>query len=151
MSGLKSFLGIFLLNSLNSLAHSIRLHIQQLSSVECLPVIQEARDNGLDVTAETCFHYLTIPSQEIDDAQTQYKCAPPIRSNDNRIRMWRAVRDGEINLLASSHNPATPEDKGLVYGRDRGNFFTSWPGVASLQLGEFFVVSLLVPSIFLNF
>ena len=61
---------------------------------------------------------------------TAWKCAPPIRERDHRARLWRALRDGEIDLVATDHSPAPPALKRL----DDGDFIAAWGGIASLQL-----------------
>ena len=61
---------------------------------------------------------------------TARKCAPPIRERDHRERLWQALRDGEIDLVATDHSPAPPALKHL----DDGDFIAAWGGIASLQL-----------------
>ncbi len=80
---------------------------------------------------ETCPHYLTFVAEEIRDGATEFKCCPPIREADNRELLWRALADGDIDLVVSDHSPCTPELKQL----DRGDFGDAWGGIASLQLG----------------
>jgi allantoinase len=79
------------------------------------------------VTVETCPHYLTFAAEEVPDGAVEIKCAPPIRSRENRERLWQALGDGEIDLVASDHSPSPPE-------RKRGSFRDAWGGIASLQL-----------------
>ena len=54
------------------------VHIVHLSSAEALPIIREAKEKGLPVTIETCPHYLYFNAENIPDANTLFKCAPPI-------------------------------------------------------------------------
>ncbi len=83
------------------------------------------------LSVETCPHYLTFAAEEIADGATAFKCAPPIRSRANRERLWAALVDGDIDLVATDHSPAPPALKHL----DDGDFLSAWGGVASLQLG----------------
>src|SRR5699024_12439287 len=55
-----------------------RAHILHLSNADCLEQIAQAKAEGLPLTVETCPHYLTLLSEDIDDGMTAYKCAPPI-------------------------------------------------------------------------
>ena len=55
------------------------IHIVHVSSFEALPILRQAKNDGLAITAETCPHYLMFDSEEIPDAATEFKCAPPIR------------------------------------------------------------------------
>ncbi|GAB2664791.1 allantoinase AllB [Kribbella swartbergensis] len=108
-----------------------RVHILHVSSSDVLPILAEARRDGVRVTAETCPHYLTFSAEEIPDGATQYKCCPPIREAENRDRLWDGLRDGVIDLVVSDHSPSTADLKRL----DTGDFGEAWGGIASLQLG----------------
>ncbi|MGH7616926.1 MAG: allantoinase AllB [Gemmatimonadaceae bacterium] len=104
------------------------VHIVHLSSAESLELIRDARRRGLPLTVETCPHYLTFAAEEILDGATELKCAPPIRGAAERDALWRALMDGEIDLVASDHSPCMPHLKDT-----NGDFFAAWGGIASLQ------------------
>jgi allantoinase len=113
-----------------AVAYGTRVHIVHLSSADGLAAIAAARAAGARMTVETCPHYLTFAGEEIPDGATAFKCAPPIRSRENRERLWRALESGDIDLVATDHSPAPPALKRL----DDGNFLEAWGGIASLQL-----------------
>ncbi|KAK3604131.1 hypothetical protein CHS0354_001938 [Potamilus streckersoni] len=94
-----------------------RLHIVHLATAEALPMLCEAKAEGLPLTVETCPHYLYFAAENIPDKSPQYKCCPPIRDERNRLQLWEAVKNGTIDLIASDHSPAP----------------ATWGGVASLQ------------------
>ena len=104
-----------------------RIHIVHLSSADAIPMIREARREGLPLTVETCPHYLTFASEDIGDGATEFKCAPPIRERENRERLWAALEEGVIDMVATDHSPCPPEMKS-------GDFASAWGGIASLQL-----------------
>ncbi len=106
-----------------------RVHIVHLSSAASLDAVRVARRRGLPISVETCPHYLTFAEEEIPDGATEYKCAPPIRDRAERDALWRALLAGDIDLVASDHSPCPPEMK-----QTRGDFFSAWGGIASLQL-----------------
>jgi allantoinase len=108
-----------------------RVHIVHLASARALPAIRAAAASGVAITVETCPHYLTFAAEEIADGATAFKCAPPIRSRDDRDRLWKGLADGEIDLVATDHSPAPPSMKRLA----DGDFMQAWGGIASLQLG----------------
>jgi allantoinase len=110
--------------------YGCRVHIVHLSSTEALPDLRAARAEGLPITVETCPHYLHFAAEDIVDGATLYKCAPPIRSRANRERLWQALEDGDIDLIATDHSPCLPEMK----ARGDGSFLEAWGGIASLQL-----------------
>ncbi|WP_436501395.1 allantoinase AllB [Actinokineospora sp. HUAS TT18] len=101
-----------------------RAHIVHLSSADALPLLGA-------VTAETCPHYLTFAAEDVPDGATEFKCCPPIRGAANRERLWQALADGLISMIASDHSPCTPELKRF----DTGDFAAAWGGIASVQLG----------------
>ncbi len=109
--------------------HGTRVHIVHLSSSDALPVLADARREGLPVSAETCPHYLTFTAEEIADGATHLKCAPPIREAENRELLWEGLRRGDIDMVVSDHSPCTPALKHL----DKGDFGAAWGGIASLQ------------------
>ena len=106
------------------------IHIVHLATAEALPLIEQAKHEGLPLKVETCPHYLFFSDDQIDDGQTSYKCAPPIRDEANRIALCKAVKSGLIETIGSDHSPCPPELKEL----ETGNFFKAWGGIAGLQL-----------------
>ena len=109
--------------------YRFRLHIVHLATALAVPMLREAKAEGLPITVETCPHYLHLAAEEIPDGGTQYKCAPPIRSRANRELLWEALRDGVIDMVATDHSPCPPEMKRLADGL----FNEAWGGVASLS------------------
>jgi allantoinase len=108
-----------------------RTHVVHLSSSAALPMLAEARAEGLAVTVETCPHYLSFAAEEIADGATEFKCCPPIRDRANRELLWQGLTDGVIDCVVSDHSPCLPELK----LRQAGDFGAAWGGIASLQLG----------------
>ncbi|WP_017605122.1 allantoinase AllB [Nocardiopsis alkaliphila] len=109
----------------------VRAHVLHLSSASALPLIAQAKQEGVPLTVESCPHYLTLAAEEIPAGDTSYKCCPPIRDVANRDLLWRALQDGTIDCVVSDHSPSTPDLKDL----DTGDFGTAWGGVAGLQVG----------------
>jgi allantoinase len=107
-----------------------RVHIVHLSSAEAIPMLREAHQAGVRITAETCPHYLHFAAEAIPAGATEFKCCPPIRERDNREELWDGLRDGTIGLIVSDHSPCPGEMK----LRESGDFMKAWGGIASLQL-----------------
>jgi allantoinase len=107
-----------------------RVHVVHLSSADAIPQIQKSRAAGGQLTVETCPHYLTFASEDIPERATQFKCAPPLRERENRERLWTALREGTIDMIATDHSPCPPEMK----RQDSGDFLDAWGGISSLQL-----------------
>lgn len=107
-----------------------RTHVVHHSSADSLPLLRQARDEGLELTVETCPHYLSFTAEEIADGATEFKCCPPIRERENREQLWGALGEGLIDMIVSDHSPCPPEMK----RRDEGDFMRAWGGISSLQL-----------------
>jgi allantoinase len=110
--------------------YDFRLHIVHLSTSRALPELQAARSEGLALSVETCPHYLHLAAEEITNGATLCKCAPPIRSRENREALWQGLKEGVIDLVATDHSPCPPAMKRI----DEGNFQTAWGGISSLSL-----------------
>jgi allantoinase len=108
-----------------------RAHVVHLSASGALPALRAARAAGVDVSVETCPHYLALDAARIPDGATEFKCCPPIRDAANRDALWTGLEDGDIDFVVSDHSPCTAELK----RRDLGDFAQAWGGIASLQLG----------------
>ena len=94
-------------------------------------MLQAARSEGVDVSVETCPHYLTFAAEHVRDGATELKCCPPIRDVANREHLWAALVDDEIDMVVSDHSPCTADLK----QQGGGDFGVAWGGIASVQLG----------------
>lgn len=106
------------------------LHIVHLSAASALPLLKAARAEGLPVTVETCPHYLHLRAEEIGNGATTFKCAPPIRTGENRERLWQGLKEGIIDFVVTDHSPCPPEMKRM----EEGNFAAAWGGIPGLSL-----------------
>ncbi|MBV9179981.1 MAG: amidohydrolase family protein, partial [Acidobacteria bacterium] len=106
------------------------LHIVHLSTARALELLEQARAEGLPVSVETCPHYLYFHAEMIPNGATLYKCAPPIRSRNNREKLWQGLRQGIINLVVTDHSPCSPAMKKL----ESGDFRSAWGGIPSLSV-----------------
>jgi len=103
------------------------LHFVHISSAEGVRLIEEAKRRGIDVTVETCPHYLLLTADAMETKGAAAKCSPPMRDARNLELMWRAVADGHIDMIGSDHSPSPSELK-------RGDhFFAAWGGIAGAQ------------------
>lgn len=105
------------------------LHVVHVSSPEGLALIAGARQSGVDVTAETCPHYLLLDEEEVVRQGAVAKCAPPLRDEERRRELWRRLEAGGVDTLGSDHSPAPPELKTAP------DFFAVWGGISGCQHG----------------
>jgi len=103
------------------------VHFVHISSAAAIRLIREARSRGLDVTAETCPHYLTLTADDMERCGAVAKCAPPLRDAAEQEALWTLLAEGAIDLIASDHSPCPPELK------ERTDYFDVWGGIAGAQ------------------
>jgi allantoinase len=103
------------------------LHVVHVSSGRGLTMIAEARRRGVDVTAETCPHYLLFDEEDAEKLGAVAKCAPPLRSRGEVEAVWAALAAGDVQLVASDHSPAP---SAMKQGED---FFRIWGGISGCQ------------------
>jgi allantoinase len=106
-----------------------RLHFVHISSPEGVELIDRAKRRGLDVTVETCPHYLALSELDMERLGPVAKCAPPLRDEARIERMWELLAEGRIDVIASDHSPC-PEELKNAPGK---TFAEAWGGIAGAQ------------------
>jgi dihydropyrimidinase len=81
------------------------LYIPHLSAARGLVPIEMARKEGRVVYAETCPQYLTLTDETLQRLGPPAKIGPPLRSENDRLALWKAVQEGLIDVIASDHAP----------------------------------------------
>ena len=92
-----------------------RYHADQITTAHALPALARAKAAGLDVTAGTSIHHLTLNEMDLGDYRTFFKLTPPLRSEEDRQAVIAALADGLIDVIASFHTPADEESKRLPF------------------------------------
>ena len=115
-------------------ATGCKVHICHVSSPDVAQKVKEAQQQGYDITAETCPHYLSMSRDEVLSGGALYKCAPPLRSQEDVERLWSYVVDGTFSGIGSDHSPAAYEEKYVeMEGRKIETAFDPWGGMSGLQ------------------
>ena len=104
-----------------------RLHIVHVSTARGADIIREARAGGVDVSGETCPHYLLYVEDDLERLGGIGKCAPPFRTTLDRDGLWTHLSQGGLAMVVSDHSPSTLE---LKQGE---NFFQIWGGISGCQ------------------
>ena len=108
-----------------------RLHIVHMSTGIGAKLVGEAKKRGLNVTSETCPHYLTLNYQE---AMTKYgplaKIAPPLREKKDNQLLWEGLNNGSVDFIATDHAPYEIESEKLKKGM---NIWTAFPGIPGVE------------------
>lgn len=102
------------------------LHIVHVSSGRGVAMAYAAKARGVNVSIETCPHYLFFTEADLEALGTIAKCAPPLRASADQERLWAELMLGHIDLVASDHSPTEPAMKARP-------FASAWGGIAGVQ------------------
>jgi allantoinase len=104
-----------------------RAHIVHVSTARGVELVRDAQAGGVDISCETCPHYLLYTEDDLERLGGLGKCAPPFRTRKDRDGLWQAMSDGTLDMVVSDHSPSTVD---LKQGND---FFKLWGGIAGCQ------------------
>jgi len=105
------------------------LHIVHVTIAEGIEAVLEAKENGVQVTAETCPHYLALDQEVFERIGPAAKCAPPLRSKKDVQALWDCVLRGEVDTIGSDHSPCTWEEKATGIE----DIWQAWGGISGVQ------------------
>ena len=88
-----------------------RIHILHISSADELRPLREAKARGVDITGETCPHYLMLSADDYARFAGVIRVNPPVREARNQEPLWAALADGTIDMIATDHAPHAREEK----------------------------------------
>lgn len=98
-----------------------------MSSGRGVALAAELRASGIDISIETCPHYLFFTEDDMERLGAVAKCAPPLRPDAERKSLWSTLLQGVIDVVASDHSPSSPDLK------SDPDFFRVWGGIAGVQ------------------
>lgn len=94
-----------------------RLHIAHVSSAKSLELIKQAKQKGLPVTCEVTPHHLLLNEEACVHFDSNTKCKPPLRSENDRLALLEAVKSGLIDCIATDHAPHSDYEKELEFDK----------------------------------
>ncbi len=103
------------------------LHVVHVSTGRGVALVAQARERRVDVTCETCPHYLVLDADDAERLGALAKCAPPLRPAEDREALWSALLAGDVDLVATDHSPSPAA---LKEGDDH---FAVWGGISGAQ------------------
>ncbi|WP_445492586.1 allantoinase AllB [Niallia sp. 03133] len=106
-----------------------KLHFVHISTEKAVEEIIKARNEGQDVTVESCPHYFTITTAQFEELGPVAKCSPPLRDEVEQAKLWNKLIEGKIDMLTSDHSPCPPEMKYSA----TNNIFEVWGGITGCQ------------------
>jgi allantoinase len=103
------------------------LHVVHVSTGRGVALVTAARARGVDVSCETCPHYLVLSEEDAEALGNVAKCAPPLRPREESQALWHALAEGTLPMVASDHSPAPWTLK------SDADAFTAWGGISGCQ------------------
>lgn len=92
-----------------------KMHIPTISTSRSVQLIKEAKAKGLNVTCSVAIHNLVLTDDVLIDFDTRYKVSPPLRTENERLALIEAVKNGIIDMVTSDHNPIDIENKKMEF------------------------------------
>jgi len=105
-----------------------RIHILHISSADELRPLREAKARGVDITGETCPHYLMLSADDYAKNAGVIRVNPPVREKRNQEPLWAALADGTVDIIATDHAPHSRDEKTR---NDMFDVDCGFPGVES--------------------
>jgi len=88
-----------------------RLHIAHVSTKRGVELIRRAKEEGINISAETCPHYFTLTEEAVVDYNTNAKVNPPLRTEEDLEAIIEGLKDGTIDVIATDHAPHHRDEK----------------------------------------
>ncbi len=104
-----------------------KLHIAHLTVPHGFELIEAYQKLGVDVTAETCIHYLVLNEDDLATQGAALKCNPPLRTKAMQEGLWEQLKAGRVAFVTTDHAPWPPEFKAVA------NIFDNRSGMAGLE------------------
>jgi len=112
-------------------ATGVRVGIAHITVPAACALVKQAKKEGMDIIAETCFQYLIYDESYIDKWGPYAKCNPPLRSKEQVEKLWDYVADGTISMVGSDHAPFVREEKEAGIS---GKIWQASSGLASIEV-----------------
>ena len=103
------------------------LHFVHISSAKVVGLIEQAKKSGVDVTVETCPHYLIFDEEDFLKNGAILKCAPPLRPREEVEGLWDCIQRGWIDTIGSDHSPC------LYSMKATDSIWDAWGGIQGVQ------------------
>ncbi|MBD1379361.1 allantoinase [Metabacillus arenae] len=112
------------------------LHFVHISSAKTIQKIEEAKQKGMNITVETCPHYLLFNHDHLRELGSIAKCAPPLREKEEQQKLISLLIDNKFDMISSDHSPCPYELKNPKVH----NLFQAWGGISG---GQFSLMSMI--------
>ena len=103
-----------------------RVHFAHISAGLSAKLIKKAKEAGVQVTAETCPHYLLFTKDDVAKWGNYLKMNPALKTKDDVRELWRALADGTIDAITSDHAPSPRDEKEV-------DVWSAWGGIPGVE------------------
>ena len=123
------------------------VHFAHISTRQSIAHIRRAKAEGLKITTEVTPHHLYFTDEDVGGYDSNFKMAPPLRSDQDRVALIEALREGVIDCIATDHAPHATRDKDVLFEFAANGVLgleTSWRVGLDLVERKFLTLSQLV-------
>jgi len=106
-----------------------KLHISHMSTSEGVSLVAAAKREKVNVSAETCPHYLTLTRTDVLKLGPYLKMSPPLKTEADVLALWRGLANGTVDMISSEHAPGEADEKEVGWE----NIWDAWGGVPSIE------------------
>jgi allantoinase len=106
-----------------------KLHISHMSTSEGVRLIASAKREKVNVTAETCPHYLSLTRADVLKLGPYLKMSPPLKTEADVLALWRGLANGTVDMITSEHAPGEADEKEIGWE----NIWDAWGGIPSIE------------------
>lgn len=107
-----------------------KVHIVHLSSELGLNTIKQAQQKGINISAETCSHYLHFTQEDFNNSEIRnyLKTAPPVKNKKDKEAIWKGISDGSLSFVTTDHAGCDP-----LVGKTSENFWKVYGGIPGVE------------------
>jgi dihydroorotase len=92
-----------------------KIHIAHISTKKSVELVRDAKQKGINVTAEVTPHHFTLTDDELKTYDTNFKMNPPLRTKTDVKAVIEGLKDNTIDCIASDHAPHSIEEKEMEF------------------------------------
>jgi len=101
----------------------IKILFKSIATPRSVALIAQAKKEGVGVSCEVSIHHLTLCDEACEGFNTMAKLDPPLASHEDMLLLQKALREGDIDMLTTLHQPSSPVNKEVAfydaaYGRE---------------------------------
>jgi dihydroorotase len=94
-----------------------KVNFQHISSGLSVDIIRWAKSMGANITAEASPHHFSMTEEDIPKFNTNAKMNPPLRTENDRMKLINGLKDGTIDIIATDHAPHSKEEKSMEFNK----------------------------------